>query len=679
MPAGAPNLVGLSQFDNQTSYFGGDIAGVLLDQGAGYGIVVGFGFFFVFLTIALVFGDYRARGGRHYNSEDFNTAGRTIKTGLIAVDVISHWTWSSTLLQSSNEVFTYGISGAFWYASGAVLQILLFGVMAVEIKRKAPRAHTVLELVRKRWGHVANIVFFYICVINNIFICVLLFLGAGSVFNAATGMSIYACCLLIPFSVVIYTVAGGLKATFTSSYLHTVIIFIGMLWFSFTVYASTEFPIGSINAVWNNLNTVAAAVPIAGNAGGSYMTIMSSGGLQFGILEIISSFGNVWADQSYWQSAIASTPTAAWQGYLLGGVMWFCIPFTLSTSLGLATVALDLPVSSDEANMGLVPVAAASYVLGKGGVALMLIIIFMAVTSAGSAEFMAVGSLFTFDIYKTYIRPKASGKELLLVTRITVFVFGMFTGVLSIILFVVGISVNLIFLVVGLVVSSAVPPLAFMLTWSKVPRGAAITSALVGQAAGIIAWLVHTQVVYGSITQNTSQNISPTMDGTIVALGVSLIICVVWTLIAPERNANIYDAYKTIELEDCSDFEDANADDPMAMNKALKYTWWSAGILSLIFIIIWPVLAIPAGVFSLGYFGFWVSLSIAWALVAGFISTFLPLWESRDVFMRAAGLAPAKTGNTLPTTAAPSKQEGQFKTGRDDSAHQNATNGAPKA
>ena len=64
---------------------------------------------------------------------------------------------------------------------------------------------------------------------------------------------------------------------------------------------------------------------------------------------------------------------------------------------------------------------------------------------------------------------------------------------------------NLIFLVVGLVVSSAVPPLAFLLTWRKVPRGAAITAALVGQAAGIIAWLVHTQIVYGAITQDTSQ------------------------------------------------------------------------------------------------------------------------------------------------------------------------------
>ena len=50
----------------------------------------------------------------------------------------------------------YGLS---WhYLKLGMSQILLFGVMAVEIKRKAPRAHTVLELVRKRWGHAANIV-----------------------------------------------------------------------------------------------------------------------------------------------------------------------------------------------------------------------------------------------------------------------------------------------------------------------------------------------------------------------------------------------------------------------------------------------------------------------------------------------------------------------------------------
>ena len=88
MPAGAPNLVGLTQYDNQPNFFTDT---VILSQGAGYGMVAGFGAFFALLTILLVFADYRSRGGRHYNSEDFNTAGRTIKTGLIAVDVVSHW------------------------------------------------------------------------------------------------------------------------------------------------------------------------------------------------------------------------------------------------------------------------------------------------------------------------------------------------------------------------------------------------------------------------------------------------------------------------------------------------------------------------------------------------------------------------------------------------------------
>lgn len=41
MPAGAPNLVGLTQFDNQTSFFGGDIENVILPQGAGYGVIAG--------------------------------------------------------------------------------------------------------------------------------------------------------------------------------------------------------------------------------------------------------------------------------------------------------------------------------------------------------------------------------------------------------------------------------------------------------------------------------------------------------------------------------------------------------------------------------------------------------------------------------------------------------------
>ncbi len=67
------------------------------------------------------------------------------------------------------------------------------------------------------------------------------------------------------------------------------------------------------------------------------------------------------------------------------------------------------------------------------------------------------------------------------------------------------VSVNFIFLIVGLLVSSALPPLAFLLTWKRVPKGAAIAAAIGGQAAAIIAWLVHTKIVYETVDINTTQ------------------------------------------------------------------------------------------------------------------------------------------------------------------------------
>ena len=44
--------------------------------------------------------------------------------------------------------------------------------------------------------------------------------------------------------------------------------------FDAQVYASNDFPIGSISAVWNNLNTVANAAPIAGKLRSSLLVTL---------------------------------------------------------------------------------------------------------------------------------------------------------------------------------------------------------------------------------------------------------------------------------------------------------------------------------------------------------------------------------------------------------------------
>ena len=48
--------------------------------------------------------------------------------------------------------------------------------------------------------------------------------------------------MLIPIGIILYTVAGGLKATFISSYVHTVIIYVVLCLFSFMVYSPSSVP-----------------------------------------------------------------------------------------------------------------------------------------------------------------------------------------------------------------------------------------------------------------------------------------------------------------------------------------------------------------------------------------------------------------------------------------------------
>ncbi len=86
--------------------------------------------------------------------------------------------------------------------------------------------------------------------------------------------------------------AGGLKATFTSSYIHTVIIYVTLILFCVTVYGTSP-KLGSPSVVWEHLTAMQHANPASGNRDGSYMTILSANGLMFGLIQACSSHVHV--------------------------------------------------------------------------------------------------------------------------------------------------------------------------------------------------------------------------------------------------------------------------------------------------------------------------------------------------------------------------------------------------
>lgn len=73
----------------------------VLPEGAGWAVVCGLGFFFAAFMVLLSFIQQRYTNRSIKDTDEFASASRSVKPGLVAAGICSAWTWSSTLLQST--------------------------------------------------------------------------------------------------------------------------------------------------------------------------------------------------------------------------------------------------------------------------------------------------------------------------------------------------------------------------------------------------------------------------------------------------------------------------------------------------------------------------------------------------------------------------------------------------
>jgi hypothetical protein len=293
---------------------------------------------------------------------------------------------------------------------------------------------------------------------------------------------------------------------------------------------------------------------------------------------------------------------------------WFSIPFSLATSLGLASTALMLPITSDEAGSGLVPPAVAFELLGDTGAILILIMLFMAIVSTGSAESIAVSSLIAYDVYRQYINPEATGEQILFVSRMVIVFFGLFMGAFSIVLFEIGLNLGWVYLFMGVIIGSAVIPLWNMMTWKKASGTGAIIAAWSGLFLALTGWLCAAKVQSGTISIDTLGTNEVMLSGNLIALLSSGIIHYMYSTFIDPNDFDFDEIEKNITLVE-QDMRGLTADEQ---------------VLTIILIFIWPILSVPAGVFTRSYFAFWVLVAIAWGFGAAIVITVLPLTESAE-------------------------------------------------
>ena len=280
------------------------------------------------------------------------------------------------------------------------------------LKTRAPGAKTFLQVIKARFGSRTHQVFCLFAFFTNLIVMMSLTIAGTTVLNSLVkDLSPELAAMLLASVIGGYTLIGGLGATFYVSYFNTALIFILILMLVVEVfynpYDNPENPFGGASILYDYISCWKAP---NGNLNESYLTFYSPGGLVFGIVNIVGNFGTVFCDQAYWQSSVAAKPLQGVWGFILGGLTWFAIPFSLATTMGLAYLGMSsaqgAPLLTDEdINAGLAAPLVAQKLLGPTGEYAMLFLILMAVMSTGSAEVIAVASIIIYDIYQTYVEP----------------------------------------------------------------------------------------------------------------------------------------------------------------------------------------------------------------------------------------------------------------------------------
>jgi len=262
--------------------------------------------------------------------------------------------------------------------------------------------------------------------------------------------------------------------------------------------------------------------------------------------------------------------------------------------------------------------------MGQSGAVAMLILLFLAVTSACSAEQIAVSSLLTYDVYGTYINKTPTEQQILRTSQLCIFGYSIFMGAIATAFYYIGVSMGYLYELMGTMIGSAVVPIALCITWKRTNGTGAVVGAITGFGAGVAGWIgITSSLNNGVIDVETTFGDYEMLTGNLLAIGVGGIITVGWSLAQPadfdwdltrainsvhshinendgeiveevgrekdEKEASPNAPVPVVDSEDIELHASAYAAEQQALQKMFRFASWSAITLTLILLVAIPL------------------------------------------------------------------------------------------
>lgn len=442
---------------------------------------------------------FRTHAEQH--ADGFLVADRNVGVWRGAFSIAVSWIWAPAIFICSLQSYTKGLPGIFWFTFPNIVCFFVFAPIAIRLRMLMPKGYTLPEYIYQRFDgnkltHIAFLLVFFgyqfgAIIINS--------LAGGTLLHAVSGIDVNVAIISMALIALTYSLLSGLKASIFTDVIQMCMVLL----------------IGLILVPWA---FVEAGGPASINAGlggvsGEHRSLFDPWiAFSMGIPMTFALLAGPIGDQMFFQRAMAVKQENIVKTFVYGGLLFGIVPIVLSLLgfIGADLAARQLISVPDAQLIGPVVI---SHLLPKAALYAFCFMAFAGLCSTMDSGLCAGSSLGSIDIYKRYIKPQATDKELLRFSRY-------FMAVMT----VVGTAIALLqpkllwmFMIYGALASAGMFPVIFSLFWRKI-------SAMGAFLAVILSLVVGTPLsIYANIQQDPYLNVT----AAVASVLIGFVICVI--------------------------------------------------------------------------------------------------------------------------------------------------------
>lgn len=410
-------------------------------------------------------------------SEDYLVAGRrlglAVTTGTFTATFIS----ASSLTGGIGLAYLHGLSVQWNYTVGSLLSVVvLVAFLASKLRRFA--GLTLPDIFGARFGKGAHGVAAIIVFLSMIAAMGVQLIAMGIVLSTVLGLPLGLSMFIGAAITVVYTILGGFIAEALTDFVQMLLMYVG-------VAIASLFALHTVGGLGELLKTVTATKPTLLIGTGPKATYaFAQNPIWIFAVAIAFTMGNCASPHQVTRLYAARDARTAIRASALSGVLLFVWYGLFLPTIGISSYVILGPSVK---NADFVFPMFINKVLPAPVASLMFASIIMTIMSTVDSMALVAGMTLSRDIYQVLINPKATDRQLLLLSRIAVAVLT--AGAIAVALWYPSLITIMNIYIYGTMGAAFFAPMVATLYWKRATAQGVIASILTG-AATVVVWTI---------------------------------------------------------------------------------------------------------------------------------------------------------------------------------------------